>query len=131
MTARPTVADYMITEVVSFPPNLEINHAVAQLLQHRISGAPVLDHTGQLVGLLTKKDCFKAALNASYYQQWGGTVADYMSQELETMDADLDIVSAAEKFLGSPYRRFPVMRDGEFSGIISRSDLLRAFADQW
>lgn len=131
MTARPTVADYMVTDVVSFPPDLEINHAVARLLQHRISGAPILDHGGQLIGLLTKKDCFKAALNASYYQQWGGTVADYMSRSLDTMDADLDIVSAAEKFLASPYRRFPVMRDGEFAGIISRSDLLRAFADQW
>lgn len=127
MTQRQTIADYMVTDLVTVSPTLEINHAVALLLDKKISGAPVVDETGDLVGILTKKDAFKAALNATYYKQWGGTVAQYMSKSVQTLDADLDIVSAAEEFLSSPYRFFPVARDERMVGILSRSDLLRAF----
>lgn len=127
MTQRQTIADYMVTDLVTLSPVLEINHAVALLLEKKISGAPVVDDTGDLVGILTKKDAFKAALNATYYKQWGGTVSQYMSKSVETLDADLDIVSAAEEFLSSPYRFFPVTREGQLIGLLSRSDLLRAF----
>ncbi len=101
------------------------------LLQKKFSGAPVVDENGKLVGALSKKDCLMAALNASYHQQWGGVVADYMSTSVETLDANLDLVAAAERFLGSHYRRFPVMENGRMTGQISRADLLRALAEQW
>lgn len=128
MSVEPqTIAHFMVTELVTLPPSLEIGAALSQLLTKRISGAPVVDDTGELVGILTTKDCFRAALNAAYYKQWGGTVADYMSAELETMDLELDIVSAAERFLATPYRRFPVLKDGQLVGLLSRSDLLAAF----
>lgn len=129
MTGTSTIGDYMVREVVTLPSSMEINHAVALLLERGIAGAPVLDDTGEMVGILTKKDCFKAALNASYYQQWGGTVASYMSPNVETLDAGLDIVTAAERFLASPFRFYPVTRDGQLAGILSRSDLLRAFIE--
>lgn len=129
MSTRQTIASFMVTNVISFSPALEINHAVARLLEKRISGAPVLDDTGELVGMLTKKDCFRAALNANYYKQWGGTVAQYMSRDPVTLDMDLDVVTAAEQFLASPCRLFPVVDDGQIVGILSRSDLLRAFVE--
>jgi CBS domain-containing protein len=121
----------MSTQVVTCLPSLEINEAVARLLARNISGMPVVDAAGTLVGILTAKDCFKAALNASYYQGWGGVVADYMSVGAETLDEGLDIVSAAQRFLRSPYRRFPVVKDGTLVGIVTRLDLLRAFNRQW
>lgn len=128
MNADPqTIAQFMVTELETLSPGMEIGAALSQLLEKRISGAPVLDDTGELVGILTTKDCFRAALNAAYYKQWGGTVADYMSVELETMDTELDIVSAAERFLATPFRRFPVLKEGQLVGLLSRSDLLAAF----
>ncbi|WP_196258049.1 CBS domain-containing protein [Pelagibacterium limicola] len=129
MSAPQTIADYMVTELVSLPIDLEINRAVALLLDKRIPGAPVVDETGNLTGILTKKDCFKAALSASYYKQWGGTVGRYMTREVQTLAAGTDIVSAAEAFLASPYRLFPVMENGRLVGVLSRSDLLHAFRD--
>lgn len=129
MVRRRTIAEFMVTELITLPVDMEIAHAVAFLLKSRISGAPVLGDTGEMVGLLTKKDCFRAALNAAYYSEWGGTVGAYMSTDLHTLDAGLDIVSAAEIFLSSSYRRFPVMRDGRLVGLLSRSDLLRAFIE--
>ena len=131
MTQRPIIADYMATDLVTLPPEMEINHATAILLEKRYSGAPVVNGAMKLVGVLSKKDCMRAALNASYYQEWGGSVADYMSAEVETLDADLDLVQAAERFLKSNYRRFPVMRGDRLVGQIIRADLLRAIAEQW
>ena len=69
--------------------------------------------------------------SASYYKQWGGSVADYMSTELETLDVGLDIVEACERFVASAFRRFPVTRHGRFVGQISRTDVLNALSRQW
>lgn len=130
-TPIATVADCMKVELVTLSPDTEIVRAVAILLENRVSGASVLDASGELVGVLSKRDCLKAALNASYYKQWGGVVADYMSTKPETLDADLDLVDAAERMIASSFRRFPVTRDGRFVGQISRTDILQALSSQW
>jgi len=96
------------------------------LLDKRLSGAPVLDKTGRLVGVLSKKDCLAIVYNTAYHQDWGGKVEQYMSHEVEHIDADSSIFTAAEKLLNSHYRRFPVLRNGELVGQISRYDILRA-----
>jgi CBS domain-containing protein len=131
MTDRPKIRDYMAVDLVILAPDMEVIHAMETLLDKRISGAPVVDGKGNLVGVLSKKDCLKAALNASYHQEWGGAVSDYMTSPVETLDADLDIVEAAERFLASHYRRFPVLQDGKIIGQISRADLLRALVMNW
>ena len=131
MNQRPRIRDYMVTDIVTVSPNMEIMRALELLLERRFSGAPVVDEGGRLVGVLSKKDCLRAALNGSYHQEWGGVVADYMSKSVETLDANLDLVSAAERFLASHYRRFPVMEDGRMVGQISRADLLNALVQCW
>ncbi len=131
MTGRARVSDFMATDLVTLPVDMEINRAMHVLLDRRISGAPVVDGQGWLVGVLSKKDCLRAALQASYFREWGGTVADYMSGDVETLDADLDIVEGVTAFLASPHRRFPVLRDGRMVGQISRADVLRAMSDLW
>lgn len=124
-----TVADIMATELVTFSPDTIIHKAIQVLLNQRLSGAPVVDDTYKLVGMLSKKDCLKVVLSSSYYQDWGGTVRDYMSTNISTIDADTDLVSAAEFFLNSTFRRFPVLRDGRLVGQISRHDVLRALIE--
>ncbi len=131
MAGTPTLRDYISRNLISFAPDTAIVDAVARLIQHGISGAPVLDAGGNLVGIITAKDCFRAALHASYYQGWSGIVADYMTRDVQTLDADLDLVSAAQRFLESDFRRFPVVEDGRIVGIIMRLDLLRALNAQW
>lgn len=126
-----TVADCMVVDLVTLAPDVEIVRAVAILLENKVSGACVLDASGELVGILSKRDCLKAALNASYYKEWGGVVSDYMSPNPETLDADLDLVDAAERMIASSYRRFPVIRAGRLVGQISRTDVLRALSAQW
>lgn len=131
MNERISVSDYMATELLVLPPEMEINRAMNLLLDAKISGAPVVDNKGNLVGVLSKKDCLRAALQASYHQELGGSVSDYMSAPVETLSADLDIAQAAERFIASSHRRFPVIRDGRLIGQISRADVLRALSEQW
>jgi CBS domain-containing protein len=131
MTPLPRVADYMIRDLVTLSPLQEVNHAMAVLLDRRFSGAPVLDGAGHLVGVLSKKDCLRAALEASYYRDWGKPVSAYMTPDPETMDPALDIVAACERFVSSQYRRFPVVEGGRLLGQISRADILRAMAENW
>lgn len=129
--AIATVADHMQTDLVTLTADMEIIRAVTILLDTGVSGACVLDEEGNLVGVLSKRDCLKAALNAAYYKEWGGSVSDLMSTELETLEAGLDLVSAAQRFVDSAYRRFPVLNDGRLVGQISRTDVLRALSKQW
>lgn len=125
------VADYMARNLITLSPETEINHAMNLLLTRRISGAPVLDESRALVGVLSKKDCLRAAIEASYYRDWGATVAAHMTTEVETLDANADILTAANAFVSSAYRRFPVLENGRLVGQISRADALRAMADHW
>ena len=131
MNKSARARDYMSAKLITLTPDMEIHQAINLLLKNRISGAPVIDRAGDLVGILSKKDCLKVAFSASYHQDWGGKVLEYMSAEVETVEADTDIVEVAERFVKGPYRRFPVMSDGRLVGQISRHDVLRALEDLW
>ncbi len=131
MNRSATVRDYMSVKPITLSPDMDIHRAVKTLLKKRISGAPVVDRAGNLVGVLSKKDCLKVAFSAGYHHDWGGTVADYMSRNVETVDAGADVIEVIERFLKGPYRRFPVMEGDGLVGVISRYDALKALDDLW
>jgi len=120
------VRDYMAGSLVSFKPETDVLDAIHELVQHRIAGAPVVNDQGELVGMLSELDCLKVSLNAGYYGDWGGPVADFMTPDVETVDADMNIVDLAQKFVDCGFRRFPVLRNNRLVGQISRRDVLRA-----
>lgn len=121
-----SVREYMAANLVTFTPNMEILHAIHELIDKRISGAPVVDERGNVVGILSEQDCMKVALHAGYHGELGGRVSEYMSKEVRTIDAGTSILELAELFLSAPYRRYPVMEDNRLVGQISRRDVLRA-----
>ena len=131
MSDIPIVNDYMAKVLFTFLPSDDIHSAVETLLNERISGAPVVDMTGKLVGVLSKKDCLKVVYAASYHQDWGGTVDEYMSKDVHTIESGTDIIAAADLFVQSTFRRFPILENGRMVGQISRYDILRALHDQW
>ena len=131
MTEPITLKDIMLRDIITLAPDMEILKAMDILLHKDISGAPVLDKRGQLVGILSGKDCLKVAFSASYHQEWGGVVSDFMSTPVETLDDTTTLIDAAQHFLASAYRRFPVTRDGRLVGQVSRVDILKALKDQW
>ncbi|MGH8455856.1 MAG: CBS domain-containing protein [Stenotrophobium sp.] len=124
--ASISAKDYMSTELVTFTPDMEVMTAINTLVKHRLSGAPVLDAKGHMVGLLSERDCLKVALTAGYEGVPGGVVSEYMTHSAATVEADTSLLEIASRFLDSPYKRFPVMKNGKLVGQISRSDVLRA-----
>lgn len=131
MSEPITVQDFMTRDVVTFDPDMDVLEAARILVEKGISGAPVMDRLGNLVGVLSEKDCLKIALSAGYHSEWGGRVAEYMHPEVATMNADVSIVDAARRFMEVKYRRFPVLKDERLVGVISRRDVLRALSTLW
>jgi CBS domain-containing protein len=123
------VKDYMSGRLVTFSPQTDVLDAIHELVLHRIAGAPVVDDHGQLVGMLSELDCLKVALTANYHGERGGPVAEYMTTETETVDADMSIIDLAQHFLDSGFRRYPVVKDDRLIGQISRHDVLRALGE--
>lgn len=120
------VHQYMTADLVCFTADTDLAKAIDQLLQHRISGAPVVDERKQLVGILSEGDCLKGVLTGSYFEEAAVRVGDVMCQTVDTVDVDADIVSVAERFVRTGRRRFPVIDGGKLVGQISRRDVLRA-----
>ncbi len=131
MSPSPMARDYMSKDLVTFTPGTDIHRAIRVLLEKRISGAPVVDERGGLIGILSKKDCLRVAFSASYHKELGGPVSEYMSRDVQTVEAGADIVEVAEKFVKGPYRRFPVMDNGRLVGQLSRHDILKAIEQLW
>lgn len=126
-----TVREYMSRDLVKFSPDMDVLEAARILVERRISGAPVVDQVGNLVGVLSEKDCLQVALRAGYHELWGGCVHEYMHKEVVTIDAETSIVDAAKQFSESRYRRFPVVAEGRLVGQISRRDVLRGLSKLW
>jgi len=120
----------MSTRVLTLTPEMEVLAAMRLLLSRRVSGAPVIDARGTLVGILTERDCLETLISTGYHdQREAGRVSDYMSRQVVSVEADANILSVAQRFLTAAYRRYPVVSEHRLVGIISRQDVLRAIAE--
>ncbi|WP_295687711.1 CBS domain-containing protein [uncultured Nevskia sp.] len=118
----------MTTKLVTFRPDMEVMHAVHTLVEKGISGAPVVDAKGNLVGILSQRDCLEVALTAAQDTCIAGPVAQYMSEKPVTVDPETNLTQLATMFTTAPFRRYPVIENGQLVGQISRSDVLRAIS---
>ena len=116
----------MSDHVMTLSPDMSVLDAIHLLVEKQISGAPVVDGQGNLVGILTERDCIAEVLGARYHGQSAGLVQEFMSRDVESVEADTSLVDIAKNFVDSKYRRYPVMDNNRLVGIISRRDILRA-----
>ena len=130
--SAPSVTKYMTKKLITFKPDTEIHKVIDTLLEKRITGAPVLNDSGEVVGLIDDKDCLKMLIGGAYYNHPVGkeTVSDYMSNVMRNVTIHDSIVDIANIFLHSKYKRLLVTDDqGKLVGQISRRDILRAIKD--
>ncbi|SEJ71245.1 CBS domain-containing protein [Cyclobacterium xiamenense] len=122
------VSDYMSTNLVTFRPEDSIDFVIRMLTRKRISGAPVVDETGKLVGMISEGDCLKEIIKGQYTNtpKFPAAVAEHMTKDVRTLPPDISIFDAADRFLTLKIRRFPVVKDGNLIGQISVSDIVRA-----
>jgi len=130
--SAPSVTEYMVTKLITFKKDTQIKEVIESLLKNRITGAPVLNDFGEVVGLIDDKDCLNVLIGNAYYNQpvSNNTVETYMSNVMKSVSVNDDIVDIANIFLNSKYKRLLVMDDnGKLAGQISRRDILSAIKD--
>jgi CBS domain-containing protein len=141
-------SEIMARNVITISADASANEAVRLMLQHKISGLPVVDAAGELAGIVTEGDFLRRAetgtetqrprwlqvltgtgkLADEYVRSHGRKVSAIMTGDVVAVGEDAtlaDIVKAMEKWR---IKRVPVIRDRKVVGLVSRSDLLRAFA---
>ncbi|MBL7023806.1 MAG: CBS domain-containing protein [Candidatus Marinimicrobia bacterium] len=121
-----SVRDFMTKELVVFTPETDIYAAIDELVKSEISGAPIVDKDGRLVGIISQKDCLRTLANGAFHNAPAGPVSEYMTEAVMSIGPDMDIFTVADLFLNNVYRRIPVVQDGVVIGQISRRDILRA-----
>ncbi len=124
------VADYMSRQLITFYADTPLFLAIKTFCEHQVSGAPVIDRAGQLIGVMSEVDCLRGILNKTYHkEEVGGTVGEFMITKVVTVTGNTDIVAVAEEFIHRGRRRIPVVEDGKLIGQVSRKDILRAVND--
>ena len=126
MDTLHTVQHYMTQNVVTVHKDLNIYKAIDKLLHNHISGTPVLDDSGNMVGILTEKDCLRIMANGSFHEMPSGPASQYMSEDVRTVALETDIFVVADLFLKNHFRRVPVLNGKKLVGQISRCDVLSA-----
>ncbi|NNL65193.1 MAG: CBS domain-containing protein [Myxococcales bacterium] len=125
----PTARDVMSRNLVTFTTDMEIFQAIRTLLKNRISGGPVVDGQGRLLGMLSELDCLRILSAGEFYSddhREEGHVGDYMTSECRTIDPGIDLYALAQVFQTHAVRRLPVVENGELLGQVSRRDVLKA-----
>lgn len=123
------VREHMDTHVPTVLSDMPILDAARFLIRHRVTGAPVVDATGNLVGILTELDCLKLLTTEGGDEAKRGRVSQYMTGAVVTIPPDMTISYATGVFLRSNFRRLIVVEDGKVVGAITRFDILRYMAN--
>lgn len=110
--------DIMSRNVVSLSPGMSTAHAADTLLHYRIHGAPVVDATGQLIGMVSFTD-----LSA----RRGGTIRDVMTADAVSVSEGAPVEEIAALMLDQMVRRVSVVSGGRVTGIVSASDIIQIF----
>ncbi|MCF7567377.1 CBS domain-containing protein [Sabulilitoribacter arenilitoris] len=122
------VSDYMTRDLVTFSPNQTIESVMQAIIKHRISGGPVVNEKNELIGVISEGDCIKQISESRYYNMpmQDKTIEKHMALDVETIDGNMNIFDAANKFLQAKRRRFPIVENGKLVGQISQKDVLKA-----
>jgi CBS domain-containing protein len=141
------VGNFMTTQVITVYPDSLIGGAARLMMDCKISGLPVVDTDGHVVGMVTEHDLLRAHPNGAGAPRphWlqliverGGTdqtarfteakVEEVMTRNPVTVTEATPIGEACQLIEERGFKRLPVVRDGKLVGIISRADLVRALA---
>ena len=115
-------SEIMTRDVMCILDSAIVEDAARLLARHRISGLPVVNEDGMLVGLVTEHDLIAKS---------GRLVSDIMSRSVISVTADTEVEEVQHLLTNQRIRRVPIVQDGKVVGVVSRSDLVRQIAMRW
>ncbi len=118
----PRARELMIADVVTVEPDGSVEEAISLMLQHGLSGLPVVDASDRLLGYLSEFDLIELFRDPKTSQD---RVYHYMTRKLHLVPEDAELDTVAEQFRICSIRQLLVTRDDRLLGAIRRSDLLR------
>ena len=130
LVAAPTVRDVMRKPTRSFKLDQPMPEAAGIVARSPVAAMPVVNDNGEVVGLLTEKDCLRAVGRWAYEGISGGEVKDYMSELTVRLTPQMDLLSASLAFIECNFACLPVMDGEELVGRLQRHELLRAL-ESW
>lgn len=118
----------MSRSLTTFRPEQSVLEVMNTLIKKKISGGPVVNEKNELVGIISEGDCMKQISSSRYHNHpmQDAKVQDHMIKEVETIDGNMNLFDAADKFLTAKRRRFPIVEEGKLVGLISQKDVLKA-----
>lgn len=131
MLANISVREHMTANPMTFSPDLDVFGAIRELIGNKITGAPVVDGKGKLVGVFSELDAMRIAVEACYHEEMPGKVKEFMTTDFKSVNGETSILEVAEIFTKSSLRNLPVVEEGHLIGVISRVDVLKALVSIW
>jgi CBS domain-containing protein len=139
-------ADIMVKEVVTVGPEAVVKVIAARMLERRISGLPVVDGGGQILGVVSEGDLIRRpeietdrvklgwlrllvsdeARARDFVKHHGRTAREVMTQPAITVAADAPLAEIVRLMERHRVKRLPVVERGKLAGVVTRTDLLRA-----
>lgn len=140
--------DIMSTKIATVGPDTPLNEAAALMLERGISGLPVVDRSGKVLGVISEGDLMRRAEDSkdtrrswwlrlissdaneskNFIKTHGLTARETMSSPAVVAGVDDDLSTLAHKLEKTGIKRLPIVADGHLVGIVSRADILRAMA---
>lgn len=117
-----TAQDIMTDNVLTISPNATVQEAIETLMRKKISGLPVVDEDGQLIGVITEFALLAMAYDVDVRQE---KVSKHMTTEVITVAPSEPIRKVADLCIMHRVRRIPVVENGQIVGLISRRDVLK------
>ena len=151
------VDDVMTSEVVAVKPEDTVSDAVKKLAEHGISGSPVVNSDGELVGIITETDILNALkvkykrlqmvypslslVSVSFVERFddkeaedafleisSSRVSDLMTKNVATIEKGSELGHVVRLMMEKKVNRVPVMERGKLAGIVSRADIIKGLA---
>lgn len=137
--------DVMTRKVISIDPDATVLQAARLMLQHRISGLPVIDKAGQIVGVISEGDFLRrretkterrrsrwleflmgpGRMADEYTHSHGSKVSEVMSTEVQAVDDQASLEDIVKLMERHRIKRVPVLCGGQVVGIVTRSNIMR------
>ena len=124
-----SVEDVMTKNLVVFSPEDSIFEVMRKFIRHKISGGPVVNKRGAIIGVISEADLMKEISDSRYFNMpiLDKTVRHFMNKNVQTIQSSFSIFEAASLFHKTSRRRFPVVENSNLVGQISRKDIVKAF----